>query len=627
MLNSRGENPPTDSLMSYIGQIAKDLSLTDNDVSSLRKRTVSEGFSFLTKTLPSLGKALDMAFSTGRFKLPSAFKKRWRGSEIPALCGSLFSSVFYRDGALRDDASSNSIRSIRMLCFSFYKYVLPVDDEMRTKTLTDFIAEDDSLCWALQPSEELSYARRLTARVFHGFCIESLDPCHGPGVVSNLDASYKNEVVPGPGKCVRHFGRAFFNHQAQYEFTNFHFWLAINVCLLPYWMFPNDVSAEVILVPKDSRGPRIISCEPFEHQFAQQGIRRWTQHRLETHPVSTGCVNFELQSVNRDLVLKHSIDRGFSTIDLKHASDRVSLALVRNLFSQSPKYLDALLACRSESTRIEIFPGVFHQQVLRKFAPMGSAVCFTTLSWVIYSLVYSALALRGLTRSEIKSSIFVYGDDLVIRTEYAGIATSVLEDHDLLINKEKSFINSHFLESCGMDAHKGVDVAPVRCKILSSVERCKNKRELYSTLADPKKAAMLVQHVALAGVCQSKGLFHLSEHLYATVEYQLNMRLPYGIAESSFLCRIVPTSEEAWRNNSSMGLEYNNWIGPTILACVKVSLSLDFAETGYGRIRRVLQQIGSGLPLPKFGERVKPRSYYLAVRKFNRVYSRAYGKV
>jgi hypothetical protein len=61
--------------------------------------------------------------------------------------------------------------------------------------------------------------------------------------------------------------------------------------------------ARVCLVPKDSRGPRIISCEPAELMFIQQGIMRKLYSHLETHHLTAGQINFTDQSINRNLAL------------------------------------------------------------------------------------------------------------------------------------------------------------------------------------------------------------------------------------------------------------------------------------------------------------------------------------
>jgi hypothetical protein len=218
-----------------------------------------------------------------------------------------------------------------------------------------------------------------------------------------------------------------------------------------------ETPAKVILVPKDSRGPRLISCEPLYLQWIQQGISRALVQHVEHHPLTKGHVNFTDQSVNQMLALFGSIDGSLSTLDLNEASDRVSLGLIRLIF---PEWLVAILEnTRSQSTMLpnkRVLP-------LSKFAPMGSALCFPILALTVWAILVAAAP-----NASTRKSIYVYGDDVIVPTAFAADAIEQLEFFGLKVNKDKSCTEGLFRESCGCDAFRGEEVTPVRLRTVWS---------------------------------------------------------------------------------------------------------------------------------------------------------------
>jgi len=630
MVNAVAENPDIKSVLTGLCLIVQDLGysvrLIQSDIRTLQTRSSNEGLAFLTKTLPALGKAFDRALGIGVFKLPPSFSRKWRDSEIPSFLGSLFTLIFDRDGTLRKDACASAVKSVRQVCFFAYKAITPYRDEDVDRILEGFITVDSTLPateYKLGDSVVLDQARRLTTDVFGDYTGMALRPKHGPGVVSNIPRSRKFTYVPPYSQCVRHFGTDFFGFREKelrcYNAALFlfsFFSVFVGSTCFPAFLARNQ--AKVITVPKDSRGPRIISCEPAEHQFVQQGILIWTVSTLERHFVSSGSVNFTDQGVNRGLVKRHSLTQSYSTLDLKEASDRVSLAIVKYLFGDSHSYLEDLLACRSTSTSIKKTDGSIVELHLRKFAPMGSAVCFSTLAWVIYALIYSDLFLRGYSNTEIKDGLYVYGDDVVIRTEWVRYAVESLENHSLLVNKEKSFVNSRFLESCGLDAFDGVEVQPVRFKACLPAVKHGSKRVFR--ISDQRRAEAVVKTVELANGLKSKGYHSAAEYYYSLAEYHIGSRLPYGIISSPYLNRNLSSYQDAWVANS----ERRSGRGPCINAFVKRPVRGEIHDTEYGRLRRVLPMMGQELNIPAQGECTLPKSYTLECVRLHRFCDTAY---
>jgi hypothetical protein len=67
---------------------------TERDLKTLRSRITSEGISFLTKTLPKLGKAIDMAMSSDTALQVSGFCLK-PDTSIPRFLGWLIERVFF----------------------------------------------------------------------------------------------------------------------------------------------------------------------------------------------------------------------------------------------------------------------------------------------------------------------------------------------------------------------------------------------------------------------------------------------------------------------------------------------------------------------------------------------------
>jgi len=464
----------------------------------VRKRCAREGLGFLTKTLPRLGKALDRALSgevsfdstkLGFATLPC--------SKLPRFLGELFGRVFSHDGLVLPTPCANSVKSLRQILFMFYKLELPYDSVSEQKVLDQFTKTDKELeCWnatfekilnvcynedpLLGPILPPAYlfhnkygglmndraatlirnARELLAQLFCNFDPYDIHPKHGPGAVSTKEKlSEKYTWTNISDRILRSYPL-----DAYFFASNGH------VCDELVGSKPignKENSARVILVPKDSRGPRLISCEPLEFQWIQQGLGQAIVQLVEKHCLTRHSIHFTDQSPNRCGAALGSITGGYATLDLKEASDRVSIGLVRLLFPE--RLSEILMNCRTQST---VMPG---GEVIRlnKFAPMGSALCFPILALTIWALLAAGLpdtVLASKRKRNSKSaydareSILVYGDDVIVPTAQAANAIHILESFGLLVNRDKSCASGFFRESCGKDAFRGVDVTPVRIR-------------------------------------------------------------------------------------------------------------------------------------------------------------------
>lgn len=455
-------------------QNADDVVFTAQDVSVTLQVVADgcarEGMSFLTKTLPSLGKAIDKALSSQEqiLTVPPGFNIR-EGTNLPTFCGDLFSTVFSQDGRILDKVNVQSIRHLRQLTYLYYKLELPYADEEKQAVLDRFTKTEEEIAkfnklfaeiakavdcnpkgfdrvTPIEYSRIIRQARRLLSGVFSGFDPRDIVPKHGPGAVSTKEVLHRKYMFRRLNPRIH----AYWPYDAYFYASGGH------VCdrmdelnSLP----ERDEPAQVILVPKDSRGPRIISEEPLEIQWIQQGLRQAIYDRVESHRLTSRAVRFTDQSLNQYAALVGSFSGKYATLDLKDASDRVTLGLVRLLFPAS--LVEALEASRSLSTRLPSG----EQLVLNKFAPMGSALCFPVMALTIWALLAASSS-----DQDARESILVYGDDVIVRRDQTLNAITVLESFGLTVNRDKSCYHGLFRESCGMDAYQGICVTPIRIK-------------------------------------------------------------------------------------------------------------------------------------------------------------------
>jgi len=472
-------------------------------IKKVERRASLEGLGFLTKTLPKLGKALDKCLAGAcDLNCTELGFKPLPGTKLPRFLGELFSRVLDSNGKPLRLPDINCVKVIRQICYLFYKYELPYTDvqeqqvtqkfertESDLSSLQDSLPSQDGIaacvaanpmCSRLQnrdhgcgqnphPMGDLPHCRIAVTRkakqilndLFAFFDPTRIHPRHGPGAVSTreqLGAKYLWTNVSSRITDV-------YPYDAYFCASNGH------VCDT-YTSFAEVTeksnSARVILVPKDSRGPRLISCEPVDFQWVQQGLGRAIVELVESSRVTKTQVNFTHQTPNRIAALYGSENGRYATLDLNEASDRVSLALVRLLFPDTlVRYLEA---CRTTST---VLPDGRVLE-LAKFAPMGSCLCFPILALTVFAILAA-----GAPDAYTRERILVYGDDVIVPTAYAADAIELLESFGLKINRDKSCIRGFFRESCGMDAFHGVDVTPVRIRTVWSSHD--NSADVYSS--------------------------------------------------------------------------------------------------------------------------------------------------
>jgi len=227
------------------------------------------------------------------------------------------------------------------------------------------------------------------------------------------------------------------------------------------------VSARLTLVPKTVKGPRGVFISPKEAIAVQIGLdgalkdwvnRSWLKAAYQP----------DSQQRSRDLALESSATRESATLDLKDASDRIPRSLIAYMFHRKD-YL--AMACTRPS-----FIVLPNGEVLKASmaSPMGDGKTFAVLSILSIILTVSAMlyydgfqptdSCSEALLLEYAKKIAVFGDDIIVPSQYFEVVCNALEMHNLKVNKSKSFVKGHFRESCGMDAFNGIRVTPLKLK-------------------------------------------------------------------------------------------------------------------------------------------------------------------
>jgi hypothetical protein len=421
-------------------------------------RYVYEGISFVTKTLPKFGKHFDVCLKSGEFT-PTSLFKRGKGV-LPCFMQGLTKKVFNTDGTLLDNPDCDAIRLIRQICGMFYKLEMDYPKELEDVGVSNFVACDVSLDHVrnidLDQSGAIYIAQEFITKLFKHFDPDEISPRPGPGQTADK-VSRQDRYEPHVIYKQLHEAYPYY----KYFYTSSRHLLDSVRRYRQLPKIPSGIS-RLAFVPKDSRGPRIICMEPHEYMWLQQGLGRALVDWCESHYLTKGHVNFTDQTINGKLALQSSSNREYATLDMKEASDRISADLVDILFEGVPRLRDKLLALSTPEIALP------NGDILRKkkYAPMGSALCFPVMSIVHYALGIAAMKCENprVPLKHLTKVYYVYGDDLIVKTKYANTLLEYFPLFGMMFNTEKCCIQGHFRESCGVDAYAGVDVTPQRVR-------------------------------------------------------------------------------------------------------------------------------------------------------------------
>jgi hypothetical protein len=257
--------------------------------------------------------------------------------------------------------------------------------------------------------------------------------------------------------------------------------------------------SEYRFVPKDVAKSRSICMEPNTVMYFQQLVHDWMKASINGGPLRR-FIHLDDQDWNRDAARHGSIYGSMDTLDLSSASDSVSIDLVKEIFPR--EFLYYMLATRTHIVRT---PDKVFRDV-KKFAPMGSAVCFPTQCIIFCCVVLYAMMLYDsnnvpgtllapemLSEEGVRTFLAkrvgrtldwftpfqdyfecpqVFGDDILCDSRVTENVTRILHDLGFVVNETKSFRGSQAIrESCGEWYYFGDRVTPFTYRIEHSGEK------------------------------------------------------------------------------------------------------------------------------------------------------------
>lgn len=428
---------------------------TSRDAEYALARTRTEGLSFFTIALPSFEKDLLTAIAQGKVSSDLFTGFRQRGG-LPTFLGGFLRSLFDSAGILRPDAPALVLRSVRQVLLLLSKVELQTTASRERAAIQAYLDVDEGV---VTPSDDL-------ISEFRGVVRSDLDR-----YLSDVESRLFNEEWLPRHSSGKLASRESYN--SRFGFTT---WTTRLQSVLPWWSdmgmsfrqqteldvrllhSDEEPPVRVALVPKTMKTPRVIAMEQSWTMFVQQGLLRLMTDTLarKSHSALFEKVWWKDQDPNRVLARQGSVDGELATLDLSEASDRVSLSLAEALFGDHKFLSRAVMACRSERS---VLPDG-REISLKKFASMGSALCFPVEAMVFYTICRIAENRVGLSNTTIR----VFGDDIVVDTRVAQMAIYLLEAFGLKVNARKSFTTGSFRESCGTEWFKGENVGVVKLR-------------------------------------------------------------------------------------------------------------------------------------------------------------------
>jgi len=215
-------------------------------------------------------------------------------------------------------------------------------------------------------------------------------------------------------------------------------------------------------VPKNETTDRTVSTEPIMNMALQLAAGAYIEGALR-------CCGIDIsvqQSYNKTLAYIGSVTDNLATIDLKNASDMISMALIELLWPAS--WFHFLSDIRSCETKICV-DGESKWVGLNMMSTMGNGFTFPMMTLTLLALVYAVQSTPSSKRGFVDySKVAVFGDDIIVpKCDYHN-ACSTLADAGLIVNYDKSFSEGPFRESCGGDYWHGYDITPFYIETLYS---------------------------------------------------------------------------------------------------------------------------------------------------------------
>lgn len=205
-------------------------------------------------------------------------------------------------------------------------------------------------------------------------------------------------------------------------------------------------SLTLTLVPKTFKSLRSIMPNTTLGSFYSDGLGSMIECRLKRH----GYDIRTLQVTHGEVARSASISNKLVTMDQSLASDNITSWLVEQILPYD--WFEALRLGRI--SKIAMPDGKIDE--LLSFCTMGIGFTFPLQTLIFLSLLHGIASHLGRRRVFISA----YGDDLIYDRVLHPFVDTIFTRLGLLINRDKTFVDGPFRESCGSDFYAGVDVRP-----------------------------------------------------------------------------------------------------------------------------------------------------------------------
>jgi len=506
--------------------LRKNLPFHMNDLLLLSERLASEGTSFVKVTLPLLGKALDQGLVSGCFSAIAHFRLK-RNTRLPQFCYSLFRNIFADDGAILSEPCTDSIQFLRTFLLLDSKLYFEPTPIMKEDAVNEFAERMSSLRKVRIPTQHpvLLLAKSLIGRVLADLELSDIHPGHGPGAVAEkIDKFGRWDFTSWPSKAERYYPYIMYGTHSLRALLERGKGISMTYPCL----------TRCCLVPKDFKGPRLISAEHSVNQYLQQGQMKAIMKYVERHPILRRSIRLRDQTHNQKICERAYAD-GLVTLDLSNASDTVSVALVWYLFSEVPLLRNQLMSTRSDFM-------VYKDRKIKitSFSPMGSATCFPVETLVFWAIAMASLRLTSpssgnycLFDSELARDIAVFGDDIIVPDRALSTLLGTLISVGCSPNMSKTCFRTPFRESCGSEWFSGIDVSIIRNK---KYQYGHSNFSDYPVLLDLQRKFFVRGYYETAELCRN-----WADKIHPVVTVSIN-RIIDSISPNSFPSRFSTSS-------------------------------------------------------------------------------------
>lgn len=527
----------------------------DRDLITIKKRYENEGYGFLAVALPSLGDALTRGLTEKKFTCPMGFKPEPRWRAIPQLFVGMFSEIFdIETGTLKEAIDHGVLGDLYQILKILKKVQLsPKNEENLHSKAVEGFYQCDEMAAQVEIPDRLDHligrVSRLLLPTLNFKDVGNATYKHGPGAIEEgFKSNQKWDELAASIREDRHVPdwcnlRGVFDSAWYDQLDNRRLHEIMGSDSFQGTRTPKsngsgncrasgtrskiaslrDAKARLISVPKSSTSRRTITIEPMLNQLVQQGLNTVLRDSINECKVLSLCLDLTDQAKNQILALSGSLSGEWATLDLKSASDLLSLKLVRSVFRNHPDFLRCLEECRSTVVKADGQSDL----ILGKFAGMGNATTFPVQS-ICFATVCIAAILDswGVTPTywrvrRASRQLRIYGDDIIVNAKYAHQCVNWLQQVGLRVNEKKSFLTGNFRESCGVDAYKGVDITPAYCRFRP--EDIDESPRAYAAF------------VSLSNHLWKLGLYKASTWAKDLVEHSIGRELPLVHSQSGVL--------------------------------------------------------------------------------------------